>query len=77
MITVYYVTASNPADSLQARRSDNDPPRLDVAKFFDKAHAETHADQLAHGSRWADVRVESRHETVAQQHPAHRATWEK
>jgi hypothetical protein len=77
MITVYYVTAANGSDQLQARRSDTDAQRHDLMKFFVRQHAEAHIPLLNLSGRWAEIRIEERTETVEQQHPAHRALFDR
>ena len=65
-ITVHYVTARHPHTGEH---------RTDLAKFFQREHADAHARTI--DPSWTEVRVEAREETRVQQDPAHRALFER
>ena len=65
-ITVHYVTATH---------AHTGAHRTDLAKFFEREHADAHARTI--DPSWTDVRIEVREETREQQDPAHRALFDK
>jgi hypothetical protein len=65
-VTAYVVTATH----VGAEKDEHGVRhRTDLAKFFTREDADTHADRL-HPS-WVQVKVEERSESEADQHPAH------
>jgi len=57
-ITVHYVIGHDPQTN----------QRVELAKFFQRGHADDHVTRLG---RWYNVSVEAREERLEDQHPAH------
>lgn len=72
MISVFYVTASEPQEFYAAKARAQPPQVHELGKFFLQAHAIEHAESVEHSGRWTNVRITERQESKDDQHVLHR-----
>lgn len=72
MISVFYVQACEPQEALAAYTNGQPPTVHELAKFFDRGHAEAHAAVIEGSSKWTRIEIVERSESAESQHPAHR-----